>query len=91
MADYATTWDDDRQMCPRCSKDRLCCEMDRVDCWDCGGEGVSGHDCGEDCCPCLDPEENVVCETCNGKGGWWHCPCDANGVHAPTPAREKGE
>jgi hypothetical protein len=39
-------------------------------CWQCGGEGVSDHDCGEDCCNCLHPEDNVRCDICEGKGGW---------------------
>lgn len=43
-----------------------------VDCWSCGGEG-GYHDCGEDCCCCLDPDEpNETCDICHGKGGW---PC----------------
>ena len=42
---------------------------DWVDCWNCGGEGFSHHDCGEDCCCCLHPEDNVVCDICRGKGG----------------------
>jgi hypothetical protein len=33
-------------------------------------DGYSGHDCGEDTCCCLEPEENMVCDTCNGAGGW---------------------
>jgi hypothetical protein len=37
-----------------------------VDCWDCGGEGVTHHDCGEDTCCCANPEDNVVCDTCGG-------------------------
>lgn len=36
-------------------------------CWHCFGEG-GFHDCGEDCCPCADPELNVICEECNGTG-----------------------
>lgn len=40
-----------------------------VECWNCD-EGYSGHDCGEDCCCCLDPEDNVICDICRGKGGW---------------------
>ena len=42
---------------------------------DCGGcdEGMSGHDCGEDCCVCLDPEPNVTCNECRGRG--WHTWC----------------
>jgi len=43
---------------------------DYVDCWNCGGEGFSGHDCGEDTCCCLDPEDDVVCDICKGEGGW---------------------
>src|SRR5262245_43591815 len=39
-----------------------------VECPTCEGEGVVGHDCGEDCCPCLDPEDNVPCGTCGGEG-----------------------
>ena len=39
-------------------------------CWNCGGEGFSSHDCGEDTCCCIDPEDNVVCDVCGGKGGW---------------------
>ena len=41
-----------------------------VDCWKCGGEGTTGHDCGEDCCCCLEPEDNVICDECGGAGGW---------------------
>lgn len=41
---------------------------ERIDCWDCGGEGVTHHDCGEDTCHCLNPEDNVTCETCGGRG-----------------------
>jgi hypothetical protein len=40
-----------------------------VDCWNCD-EGYSGHECGEDCCACLEPEDNVVCDICRGAGGW---------------------
>lgn len=39
-----------------------------VDCWDCGGEMYTHHDCGEDVCCCAHPEDNVRCETCGGKG-----------------------
>lgn len=42
---------------------------DWVDCWNCI-EGLTGHDCGEDTCCCLHPEDNVVCDICNGEGGW---------------------
>lgn len=43
---------------------------DWIDCWQCGGEGYSHHDCGEDTCCCADPEDNVRCDICHGKGGW---------------------
>ncbi len=41
------------------------------DCWECGGEGYSGHDCGEDTCCCLYPDDDVICPTCGGAGGWY--------------------
>lgn len=44
-----------------------------IDCEQCGGEGVDGHDCGEDCCCCLDPVENAPCDSCDGTGGWYEC------------------
>lgn len=59
-----------------------------VRCPDCDG-GWSDHDCGEDCCACVDPEPNVLCLTCGGAGGSRHCTnspewCEAN----PLPGRE---
>jgi hypothetical protein len=42
----------------------------RVRCWQCGGEGVSGHECGEDTCVCLYPVDNEECDICDGKGYW---------------------
>lgn len=43
------------------------------DCWNCD-DGYSHHDCGEDCCMCLYPDEpNIVCEICHGRGGYWVC------------------
>jgi hypothetical protein len=41
-----------------------------VDCWNCGGSGFSHHDCGDDCCCCADPGDNVECDICDGVGGW---------------------
>ena len=41
-------------------------------CWNCD-EGFSHHDCGEDCCCCLDPEDNVTCDICDGNGGFLVC------------------
>lgn len=46
--------------------------MDRETCWQCGGEG-GHHDCGEDCCCCLHPENNVTCEECHGDGTYLVC------------------
>lgn len=48
-------------------------EREWCECWQCDATGVSGHDCGEDCCCCLDPEDNMRCDICGGKGGWWRC------------------
>jgi hypothetical protein len=50
-------------------------EMERVECWHCGGEG-GFHDCGEDCCCCLYPEDNLneACQECRGEGSYWQCP-----------------
>ena len=71
--------------CARCGS-----SMTHIECESCGGEGVSGHDCGEDTCCCLDPEENMTCDICDGKGGWLECLsssefCEGN----PLPGREK--
>lgn len=53
-------------------------------------DGFYGHDCGEDCCPCLHPEENVPCVYCGGTAVWHRCMsspewCGAN----PLPGRER--
>jgi hypothetical protein len=52
-------------------------------------DGFDGHECGEDCCCCLYPEENVPCQVCRGTGVWHDCMsseawCRAN----PLPGRE---
>ncbi|MGZ6446905.1 MAG: hypothetical protein ACXWRA_02650 [Pseudobdellovibrionaceae bacterium] len=42
-----------------------------ITCWQCDGHCLVGHDCGEDTCCCLEPEDNVVCDVCDvcdGKG-----------------------
>lgn len=44
-----------------------------VDCWNCGGDVYVDHDCGEDTCCCRYPEDNVVCDICNGRGGFKVC------------------
>jgi hypothetical protein len=43
-------------------------DTEEVECPVCEGFGTFGHDCGEDVCPCLEPEENVICDVCAGKG-----------------------
>ena len=58
----------DEPSCQRCGS-----SMEWVTCDTCGGEGVDGHDCGDDTCCCLYPEENIVCDICDGEGGWWRC------------------
>lgn len=62
MPDY------DEAICPKCGR-----EMDWEECWNCDEYGFSHHDCGEDSCCCLYPENNVVCDICDGKGGWYRC------------------
>jgi len=54
--------------CPNCGD-----STDWLPCPYCDEYGNSHHDCGEDCCCCLYPENNVVCDMCNGAGGWWRC------------------
>lgn len=73
--------------CARCGS-----SLDFEQCEHCGGEGVDGHECGEDCCCCLNPEDNIPCDVCGGIGGWWKCLssrwwCSTN----PLPGREKIE
>lgn len=53
-------------------------------------DGYDGHDCGEDCCPCLYPEDNRECQYCDGTGTWRLCMssrewCLAN----PLPGRHR--
>ena len=47
--------------------------VEHVGCWRCGGDGVDGHDCGDDTCCCLHPEDNMVCDICEGAGGYEIC------------------
>ena len=54
------------------------------ECEVCDGEGVDGHECGEDCCNCLHPVDNLPCQFCDGQGGWEMCPnFDDAETHAP--------
>lgn len=56
------------QDCEKCHN-----ELESVECWNCGGEGLTDHDCGEDCCCCLYPEPNVRCDICEGAGFFRIC------------------
>lgn len=60
--------ENDEPSCPTCGG-----SMEWETCEQCGGAGRFGHDCGEDTCCCLEPEENEPCETCEGHGGWYRC------------------
>jgi hypothetical protein len=62
------------------------------DCTNCGGEGVTSHDCGEDCCCCLDPADNVPCDACKGDGVFARCLSSPDWCKAhPLPGRETTE
>lgn len=67
----------DKELCEECG----CCEMVTEPCQQCGGDGVYGHDCGEDCCCCADPEESEPCDLCGGRGYFGVCigNCGENG------------
>lgn len=60
--------DDYLESCQHCGS-----SMIWVDCEMCGGEGTDGHDCGEDICVCLYPDDNVACDYCDGRGGVTVC------------------
>ena len=70
--------------CARCGG-----SVESVACYYCGGAGFSHHDCGEDTCACLHPEDNVTCAECGGSRYSAHCTntpdwCEAH----PLPGRE---
>jgi len=70
--------------CGRCGSD-----LEFVDCPECGGDGMTGHDCGEDCCCCLYPEDNVTCDVCKGDGTFARCLSSREWCEAhPMPGRE---
>ncbi len=59
------------------------------ECGNCGGDGVTGHDCWEDCCCCADPEDNVACDICHGVGAFPLCLSSAEWCEKhPLPGRE---
>lgn len=55
--------------CPKCQSQ--CYERE---CDDCDEFGFTDHECGEDCCACLDPEPNVRCDHCGGNNWLEWCP-----------------
>ena len=58
-------------------------------CGNCDEDGFSHHDCGEDCCCCRYPENNVRCDWCKGAGGWWNCLSTPEFCNAhPLPGRD---
>jgi hypothetical protein len=59
------------EQCARCGSSAIW-----TDCEYCCGEGFTDHDCGEDCCVCQHPENNVRCDICRGDGGWLMCASD---------------
>lgn len=65
LQDFGSFPDDDS--CPICGSSR-----DWETCWQCHGEG-GFHDCGEDCCCCLEPELNEECSECKGRGRYLVC------------------
>lgn len=69
---------DGGKLCQRCG----CCELVSEECEQCN-EGLDGHDCGEDCCCCLDPEDNIPCQFCRGRGYFEVClgGCNERGEH----------
>ncbi len=68
--------------CARCGS-----SVGYIDCDSCE-DGFDGHDCGEDTCCCLHPEENVVCQFCDGYGGWHQCLSSPEFCYAnPLPDR----
>ena len=52
----------------------ICCApLVPESCYQCMGAG-GFHDCGEDTCCCLDPDEITnICEVCEGEGEYLSC------------------
>ena len=53
--------------CPECHED-----LHTVECGQCV-DGYTHHECGDDTCFCLYPQDNVECDLCDGHGFWWQC------------------
>lgn len=70
--------------CQRCGSSVMWEDCDSCD------EGMNGHDCGEDTCCCLEPEDNMACDICEGQGGWYVCLSSAEWCrNNPLPGREE--
>lgn len=80
----------EQDLTEECSCARCGSSVEHLRCYNCGGEGYDGHECGEDCCQCLYPEDNRECDICNGYGSLGlHCVstpeyCESH----PIPGRE---
>lgn len=61
-------WEYSLEYCPKCGATAAQQDCTAIDC-----EDGYIHDCGEDCCCCLDPEPNFACEECHGRGGHLWC------------------
>lgn len=61
--------DHDETPCPKCGGDTRTRDCTAIDC----EEGYY-HDCGEDCCCCLQPKPNRACDECGGHGFMHWCP-----------------
>jgi hypothetical protein len=74
---------EDEYQCGRCGSS-VTFEM----CQDCGGDGYFEHDCFDDSCCCLDPEDEQCC-ICEGEGTIAHCLSSPEWCKAhPMPGRE---
>jgi hypothetical protein len=74
-------WD---AQCARCGS-----SLSFEECEQCGGEGVDGHECGDDSCCCADPEDNLPCDICRGQGAFPRCLSSTDWCKAnPAPGRE---
>lgn len=72
-----------------CHDDACCdicgCVLALESCWSCLGDG-GFHNCGEDTCACLDPDElDEVCEECDGEGEYLACPYAAHHPRQEAP------
>lgn len=60
---------DEDDGCPECGS-----FLNWVECYDCGGEGYfDGEDLMSEDPLWYGPDDTEMCETCEGKGGWFVC------------------